>query len=157
MAELDLDVLVAAAELVPTARPLSPYPPVGRDVNIVVAESVRWAEVEHLVREPGGELLEAVEYQETYRDPQRLGAGKKSLLFSLQLRSAAARSPTKKPTACATGSWRCWRSNSARSCGHNVRSNFWVPLASRQCEVPRGYPLQHWRDASGTRIRGRRG
>ncbi len=88
VAEIDLDVLVAAAELVPTARPLSPYPPVSRDVNIVVAESIHWAEVADLVKVAGGELLEAVEYQETYRDPQRLGAGRKSLLFTVQLRSA---------------------------------------------------------------------
>jgi phenylalanyl-tRNA synthetase beta chain len=88
VAELDLDVLVAAAELVPTAIPLSPYPPVSRDVNIVVAESIRWAAVEHLVWTAGGEVLESVDYQETYRDPQRLGAERKSLLFSLQLRSS---------------------------------------------------------------------
>jgi phenylalanyl-tRNA synthetase beta chain len=69
---------------------VSPYPPVGRDVNIVVNESIRWAEVERLVRTAGGELVESIQYQETYRDPQRLGAGKKSLLFTLQLRSAAA-------------------------------------------------------------------
>ena len=89
VAELDLDLLVAAAELVPTARPLSPYPPVSRDVNIVVPESVRWAAVEQLVLTAGGEVLEAVEYQETYRDPQRLGAERKSLLFSVQLRSSS--------------------------------------------------------------------
>jgi phenylalanyl-tRNA synthetase beta chain len=87
VAEIDLDVLVDAAELVPTAKPLSPYPPVGRDVNIVVPESVHWAEVADLVRVAGGEVLEAVEYQETYRDPQRLGEGRKSLLFTVQMRS----------------------------------------------------------------------
>jgi phenylalanyl-tRNA synthetase beta chain len=87
VAELDLDLLVTLAELVPTAKPLSPYPPVSRDLNIVVLESVRWGAVDELVRSAGGELLEAVEYQETYRDPQRLGEGRKSLLFSLQLRS----------------------------------------------------------------------
>ncbi|HEX6963739.1 MAG TPA: phenylalanine--tRNA ligase subunit beta, partial [Lacipirellula sp.] len=87
VAEIDLDVLVSAAELVPTAEPLSPYPPVSRDVNIVVPETVHWAEVADLVRVAGGEVLEAVEYRETYRDPQRLGGGRKSLLFSVQLRS----------------------------------------------------------------------
>jgi phenylalanyl-tRNA synthetase beta chain len=87
VAELDVEVLVAAAELVPTAKPLSPYPPVSRDVNIVVPESVHWAEVADLVRVAGDEVLEAVEYRETYRDPQRLGEGRKSLLFSVQLRS----------------------------------------------------------------------
>jgi phenylalanyl-tRNA synthetase beta chain len=62
---------------------------VGRDVNIVVAESIHWAEVADLVRVAGGELLEAVEYQETYRDAKRLGEGRKSLLFTVQLRSAS--------------------------------------------------------------------
>jgi phenylalanyl-tRNA synthetase beta chain len=90
VAELDLDVLVSLAELVPRAQPLSPYPPVSRDVNIVVDESIRWAEVERLVVEAGGDLVESVQYRETYRDPQRLGPDKKSLLFSLQLRSASA-------------------------------------------------------------------
>jgi phenylalanyl-tRNA synthetase beta chain len=88
VAEIDVELLIAAAELTPTAIPVSPYPPVGRDVNIVVNESVRWAEVERLVSEAGGELVESIQYQETYRDPQRLGAGRKSLLFSMQLRSA---------------------------------------------------------------------
>jgi phenylalanyl-tRNA synthetase beta chain len=88
VAEIDLDVLAAVAELVPTARPLSPYPSVSRDLNIVVPETVHWAEVADLVRVAGGEVLEAVEYQETYRDLQRLGAGRKSLLFTVQLRSA---------------------------------------------------------------------
>jgi phenylalanyl-tRNA synthetase beta chain len=90
VAEIDLDLLGSAAELIPAAQPLSPYPPVGRDINIVVSDSVHWAEVAALVRETGGELVEAVEYQETYRHPERVGAGKKSLMFSLQLRSSTA-------------------------------------------------------------------
>jgi phenylalanyl-tRNA synthetase beta chain len=88
-AEIDLDVLMAAATLVPTAQPLSPYPPVGRDLNIVVREAVHWAEVEALVRESGGGMVEAIAYKETYRHPEKVGAGNKSLMFSLQLRSAA--------------------------------------------------------------------
>ncbi len=89
VAELDLDVLVGAATLVATTRPLSPYPPVGRDLNIVVPESVRWAEVAALVRDAGGDLVESVAYQETYRHAERIGGDKKSLMFSLQLRSTA--------------------------------------------------------------------
>ncbi|HYO24925.1 MAG TPA: phenylalanine--tRNA ligase subunit beta [Lacipirellulaceae bacterium] len=87
VAEIDLGVLAAAAELVATTRPLSPYPPVGRDLNVVVPDSIHWAEVEALVRQSGGPLVESVAYQETYRDEQRLGGGNKSLMFSLQLRS----------------------------------------------------------------------
>jgi phenylalanyl-tRNA synthetase beta chain len=88
VAEVNVDMLAAAAELVPLARPLSPYPPIGRDLNVVFDEAVRWADVERIVRSTGGEPLESVEYQDTYRNPERIGAGKKSVVFSLQLRSA---------------------------------------------------------------------
>ncbi|MAT69214.1 MAG: phenylalanine--tRNA ligase subunit beta [Planctomycetaceae bacterium] len=87
--ELDLELLIEAAELRPIAQPLSPYPPVSRDLNIVVDEAVRWSAVEETARTAGGELVESIAYQETYRDEQRLGVGKKSLLFGVQLRSAA--------------------------------------------------------------------
>jgi phenylalanyl-tRNA synthetase beta chain len=87
-AELDLDAVVAAAQLTGKSQPLSPYPPVGRDLNIVVPEGVHWSEVAALVRESGGELVEQVAYKETYRNLDKLGAGNKSLVFSLQLRSA---------------------------------------------------------------------
>lgn len=59
-----------------------------RDLNLVVAESVRWNELEAIVRKSGGECVEAVEYRETYRDPQKDGAQKKRLFFSIVLRSA---------------------------------------------------------------------
>jgi len=88
VAEIDLDLLMSIAELVPRAEAVSPYPPIARDLNVVFDEAVRWADVERIVRSAGGELLEAVEYQETYRNPERIGAGKKSLVFGLQLRSA---------------------------------------------------------------------
>ena len=88
IAEIDLGVLIDAAVAIPQAEPLSPYPPVGRDLNVVVDEKVRWAEVEQLVRAGSGSLLESIAFQEEYRDADRLGEGKKSLLFSIQLRSA---------------------------------------------------------------------
>jgi len=86
VAELDISVLVDAAVLIRRVVPLSPYPPVGRDLNVVVDESVSWADVESIVLAESGDLLENIAFQETYRDAKRLGAGKKSLLFSIQLR-----------------------------------------------------------------------
>ncbi len=88
VAEIDLGPLVNAVQRVRTLDLLSPYPPVHRDLNVVVGESVRWADVERITRTHAGPHLERIEYQETYRDPQRLGKGKKSLLFSIQLRSS---------------------------------------------------------------------
>jgi phenylalanyl-tRNA synthetase beta chain len=90
VAELDLGVLIDAAVLVRRAVELSPYPPVSRDLNIVVDEKVDWASVEQIVRNRGGDLLENLSFQEEYRSADKLGSGKKSLLFSIQLRSAEA-------------------------------------------------------------------
>lgn len=89
IAELDLAPLMAAARLTPMAAPLSSFPPVTRDLNIVLDESTPWAEVERIAREQGGRLLEGVAFQDdSYRDAGQLGEGKKSLLFSIQLRRA---------------------------------------------------------------------
>ncbi len=88
MAEIKLSPLIEAADLVPRCVPQSPYPAVTRDLNLVVDEAVRWADVAATVREHGGPCFESLEYRDTYRDPERLGADKKSLLFSIALRSA---------------------------------------------------------------------
>jgi phenylalanyl-tRNA synthetase beta chain len=87
VAEVKLAPLVAAADLTPRYVPQPPYPAVSRDLNLVVDEAVRWADVAATVRQHGGPDLENLEYRQTYRDPQRLGAGKKSLLLSIALRS----------------------------------------------------------------------
>jgi phenylalanyl-tRNA synthetase beta chain len=88
VAEIDLGVLIDTAVLVRCAQELSPYPPVSRDLNIVVEEKTVWADVERIVRAGCGELLESLSFQEEYRSAEKLGPGKKSLLFSIQLRSA---------------------------------------------------------------------
>ena len=102
VAELRMALLVETASLVPRYEPLSPFPAVSRDLNLVVAEAVRWADVACTVRRASGEYFESLDYCDTYRDPQRLGEGKKSLLMRLTLRSKKARSPTRRPTPSAT-------------------------------------------------------
>ena len=86
VAELKLAPLLARAELIPQYVPLPAFPAVSRDLNLVVDEAVRWAQIAATVRRNGGPDLESLEYRDTYRDAQRLGAGKKSLLFSIGLR-----------------------------------------------------------------------
>ena len=88
VAELDLGPLLDAAALIPRASTLVNYQPMSRDLNVVFDEAVRWADVSAIVHAEGGELLEAVEFQEVYRDEKRLGKGKKSLLWSVTLRSS---------------------------------------------------------------------
>jgi phenylalanyl-tRNA synthetase beta chain len=87
VAEIRLDLLIKLARLVPKAEDLSPYPAVSRDLNLVVDEPVRWADVARTAQESAGPQLEKLTYQDTYRDAKRLGPGKKSLLFSIELRS----------------------------------------------------------------------
>ncbi len=89
VAELKLAPLVELAELVPQYSPLPAYPAVTRDLNLVVDESIQWAQIAATARTHGGAELEAVEYRDTYRDADRLGADKKSLLFSIVLRGAS--------------------------------------------------------------------
>lgn len=85
--ELDLSVLASAAHLVPQQQPLSEYPPIARDLNLVVDERVTWAALEATVTQTAGPLLESLRFQEVYRDPEKDGAGKKRLFFSITLRS----------------------------------------------------------------------
>jgi phenylalanyl-tRNA synthetase beta chain len=87
VAEVRLGPLFEAANLVPRYAPMPPYPAVARDLNLVVDEPVRWADVAATVRASAGPLLEELEYRDTYRDPERLGLGKKSLLFTIAIRS----------------------------------------------------------------------
>ena len=90
VAELDLAVLEKQAVMVPQHASLSTFPPVSRDLNFIVDDAVRWGELESTVRSACGELLESVEYRETFRNEKNDGPGKKRLLLSVVLRSATA-------------------------------------------------------------------
>ena len=87
-AEADLDVLVAAARArgpVPAPH-VSPYPPAGVDVALVVDEATPAAEVEAALRDGAGPLLEALRLFDVYRGPQ-VGEGRRSLAYALRLRA----------------------------------------------------------------------
>lgn len=86
VAEIRMDALVALAELVPQHQPLPEYPAITRDLNFVVSESVRWADLASTVRAACRDYFENLAYVDTYRDPERLGEGMKSLLMTLSLR-----------------------------------------------------------------------
>jgi phenylalanyl-tRNA synthetase beta chain len=86
VAEVRVAALEQVARLIPQSAELSPYPAVVRDFNFVVDEAVAWGAIERTLRASVGVMLEEVKYLDTYRDADRLGKGKKSLLFSLVLR-----------------------------------------------------------------------
>jgi len=88
VAELSMEALGVIANLNPQHVAQSVFPAMSRDLNLVVDESLRWADLASTVCESGGELLEEVTYQDVYRDTERDGAGKKRLLLSITLRSS---------------------------------------------------------------------
>jgi phenylalanyl-tRNA synthetase beta chain len=87
IAEIDMALLQQHAVLIPEFTSFSTYPAVTRDFNFIVDEAVRWAAVQNSVVTAGGQLVESVEYRETFRDEQKDGPGKKRLLLSVTLRS----------------------------------------------------------------------
>ena len=85
--EVNLQILLDAACLVPQFVETSAYPVITRDLNIILPDAVRWSQLSEVVNQAGGQFLESLQYQETYRDPERDGEGTKRILFSLTLRS----------------------------------------------------------------------
>ena len=88
VAELDLGVLENAMVAIVLHNNQSSFPPISRDFNFVLENEVKWDAVEATVRKNGGELLEGVEYRETFRDEKKDGKTKKRLLLTVTLRSA---------------------------------------------------------------------
>ena len=86
-AELRLDRLQQVAELVPQYRVQSSFPAIRRDMNMIVSEQVRWTALADTVSAACGDLLDEMEYRETFRDPERDGPDKKRLMFSFHLRA----------------------------------------------------------------------
>jgi phenylalanyl-tRNA synthetase beta chain len=86
--EIDLTAVASRATLVPTYEPQSPYPTIARDLNLIMAEAIRWADLAATVRSAAGDALQQLEYLDTYRDPQKDGSNIKRLHFSFTLRAA---------------------------------------------------------------------
>ena len=84
-AEISLPTLLSLAGLVPQQQSISTFPSIQRDLNFVVAESVRWNQMEDVVRAAVGNELAGVRYQETYRDEKKDGKDRKRVLMTVQL------------------------------------------------------------------------
>jgi phenylalanyl-tRNA synthetase beta chain len=88
-AELYLELLINGAQWLPQVKELAKFPPVKRDLSLVVAEKVRYAQIQSLVAELKLPNLEAVEYVTTYRG-KPIAAGSKSVTLELVFRSETA-------------------------------------------------------------------
>ena len=73
------------------ARPyvdIPQFPSIEVDQNFVVADDVTDERLTQAMRSAGGKLLEGVRLFDVYRDPERLGAGKKSMAYTLVYRAS---------------------------------------------------------------------
>ncbi|MBI3360125.1 MAG: phenylalanine--tRNA ligase subunit beta, partial [Chloroflexi bacterium] len=86
-AELDLEALLAAVPERHRTTSVPSFPPVLEDLAVIVEESVPGVKVESAIRAAGGELLAGLRLFDLYRGEQ-IGAGKKSLAYSLTYQAA---------------------------------------------------------------------
>src|SRR5262249_5685733 len=82
---LDFGVLLKAASLVARHHPLPPFPPVVRDLSLVVQSSLPWAELSEAVVAAAGPTLEGGSYLGTFRG-RKLPENKQSVHFNMVFR-----------------------------------------------------------------------
>lgn len=70
VAELDLEMLIARANLVPRVTPLPKYPAGLRDIAVVVPRALSAGELKRLIYEAGGGLVEQVTLFDLYEGAQ---------------------------------------------------------------------------------------
>jgi phenylalanyl-tRNA synthetase beta chain len=83
--EIALQPLFDAGQSVPQFRPISLYPAMHRDLNLVMDEAVTWGNLAATIKQAAGTDLTGLEFREIYRDPKRDGDRQKRVLFTLQL------------------------------------------------------------------------
>ena len=85
--ELHLEALLRASGDQEAYREFSQFPSVEHDLAIVVDDDVTCEDLERRLRSAGGKLLVGVRLFDVYRDPVRVGVGKKSMAFALTYRA----------------------------------------------------------------------
>ncbi|MCL4516614.1 MAG: phenylalanine--tRNA ligase subunit beta [Firmicutes bacterium] len=85
--ELDFDRLIKASKKPVTYRQLPRYPAVVRDLALIVKDAFASQQVVEVIRQAGGELIEAVKLFDLYRGAP-IEAGHKNLAFSLTYRAS---------------------------------------------------------------------
>lgn len=86
IAEVDLNVLRSVANMVPEYSPVGAFPAMQRDINFELDEAVSWQDLEQVVKDSAGPLLDSVRFVDKYRGKQ-IAAGKKSYVIGVIFRS----------------------------------------------------------------------
>jgi phenylalanyl-tRNA synthetase beta chain len=87
LAELSLDLLLAAPAAPPGYRPIPRFPGVKVDVAVAAPEALSAGEVAAAIRVAGRDLVESLELFDLYRG-ESVGPGRKSLAYHLLLQAA---------------------------------------------------------------------
>ncbi|MBE6044585.1 phenylalanine--tRNA ligase subunit beta [Clostridium thermopalmarium] len=85
IAELNLDVLYKNAVMEKSYTPLPKFPAVTRDIAILVDESILVQEIEDIIKNQGGKILESAKLFDVYKGKQ-VPEGKKSVAYALAYR-----------------------------------------------------------------------
>ena len=88
IAELDLEVINKIADYSYKYEEIGKFPPISRDLAVVVDEDVAVGDMISSIRKGGGNLLKDVELFDIYRNNEALGENKKSVAFALTFRLA---------------------------------------------------------------------
>ncbi len=86
-AELMFDTVMRLANTEKAYRPLPKYPSTSRDIALLVMEDVQVGDLEAIIWENGGSILEKLQLFDVYRGKQ-IGEGQKSLAFALTYRAS---------------------------------------------------------------------
>lgn len=86
LAEMEFDIFPISGGKIPRFQQLIQYPPVRRDMAMVLNESIPYSRVRETIEKHRPELLEGYFLFDLYRGDQ-ISKGKKSFAFSLQYRS----------------------------------------------------------------------
>ena len=85
-AELDVALLEASANLVPTFAELPRFPSISRDLNFVLDEAVTWDQLVEVARSAAGSSFDTASFGGQYRG-QQIPANKKSYVLTISFRS----------------------------------------------------------------------
>ena len=86
-AELDLEAIMAVADFEKHFTPLPKFPALTRDFAFVCDDALEVGTIEEVMKRAGGKTVESIKLFDIYRG-EKIGAGKKSVAFSVSMRAA---------------------------------------------------------------------
>lgn len=87
VALVNVDNVLAVGSAPSKYTPLAPFPATSRDVAFIADESLEHQQVIDLINAVGVKILEKIELFDIFHDPETIGAGRKSMAYSLTFRA----------------------------------------------------------------------